>query len=349
MKILLIDDDEAMHTHSRSVLQSAGHELITASDGEEGLRRIRVENPDLVILDYLMPVKNGVDTFRELQADPIYQTHRDTPVIMLTAVNHPAKEVARLLEQGLDVFLEKPFGKKELINIIENTYITNSIKVRNRKLKELAESSRNFLENLVESCPVAILTTNRAGEVQFASQAVNDILGYSSEAIQGQYLHKVLNIKATVFKDLAARAEQHDSMVRYELTVESKNGQKIPMGLTFSELKDNFRKSQGLLVVGQDLSDQKRLEKELVEKERLAAITESLATINHQINNPLTPILGNVQLILNEKNSLDKNHVRKLDIIKTNAKKISEIIKKFNKMVEPIRKRYYDEVNMLDI
>ena len=91
------------------------------------------------------------------------------------------------------------------------------------------------------------------------------------------------------------------------------------------------------------------MEQELLEKERLTAITESLATINHQINNPLTPILGNVQLLLKDRNQMDSRHVKKLDVIKNNATKISEIIKKFNRLSEPIRQRYYDDINMLDI
>ena len=103
------------------------------------------------------------------------------------------------------------------------------------------------------------------------------------------------------------------------------------------------------MVVGQDLSDHKRLEKELLEKKRLEAITESLATINHQINNPLTPILGNLQLIRRDENIRSNNLLEKLDIIESNAKRILKIIQKFNQISKPVIKKYYGETNIIDL
>jgi nitrogen-specific signal transduction histidine kinase len=165
----------------------------------------------------------------------------------------------------------------------------------------------------------------------------------------GKKFNDLVKLPKEDFRRLVEKTKESGAFVNEEVTAVSLSGGVVPIGLTFSVLEDNSRDVIGFLILGQDLSDRKKLERELVEKERLAAITESLATINHQINNPLTPILGNVQLILSEKKTLAQNHIHKLHIIETNARKISEIIKKFNQVTEPIRRKYYDNANMLDV
>jgi PAS domain S-box-containing protein len=292
-----------------------------------------------------MPEKDGLETFHEIRNNPEYEQVRNIPVIMLTAVNQSRKIREQLLGAGLHACLEKPFGSKELLNIIDNTFVANKIRIRNERLQFLIESSRNFMENLLESCPVAIFTTDNFGRITYASKAVNTIFGLKPADIQEQRLFDVLKLRHDIV--IGFRGDREVSY--FEEPAKTRSGESVVMGFTVSALFDRDENQIGSLVVGQDLTDRKRLERELLEKERLTAITESLATINHQINNPLTPILGNVQLLLKDRNSMDSASVRKLNIIKNNARKISEIIKKFNRLSEPIRKKYYDDINMLEI
>jgi PAS domain S-box-containing protein len=344
-KILLIDDDQDTHVLMRMILQSAGYSLISAYDGADGLVKSKETNPDFIILDYLMPEKDGLETLNEIKNNPDYEQMRNIPIIMLTAVNQSPKTREQLLGAGLHACLEKPFGSKELLNIIDNTFVANKIRIRNERLQFLIESSRNFMENLLESCPVAIFTTDNLGRITYASRAVNTIFGLKVADILEQNLFEVLKLK----RNIVVGFKQDSAVSYFEETAKTNTGKNVVMGFTVSALFDCEENQIGYLVVGQDLSDQKRLERELLEKERLTAITESLATINHQINNPLTPILGNVQLLLKDTSRWDAGIVKKLEVIKSNAAKISEIIKKFNQLSEPIRKKYYDDINMLDI
>lgn len=346
--ILLIDDDENMHIHMRVVLETAGYQLISAYSSDEGLDKLLLQLPDLVILDYLMPQKTGDQTFVELKSSARFEKHRDIPVIMLTAASQSKERIELLLRKGLNAYLEKPFGNKELLNVIENTLVTNAISIRNLALRKAVENSKNFLENLVESCPVAIFTCDREGRITFASKAIEDILGYSTTEVVGRSICNFLRIGKNDLEELLVNTKVSSQVTR-GLYLRAKSGSEIPMGITYSHLHDKNDRIQGLLIVGQDLSDQKRLEKELLEKERLAAIAESVATINHQINNPLTPILGNIQLIRKEENLLTDDHIRKLDIIETNVRKISDIVQKFNCITNPERKTYYGDARIFQI
>lgn len=348
-KILLIDDDPDIHERIRIIMGKAGYQFCSAYNGNDGLNKIVTEKPDLIILDYMMPEKNGRETYEEFLTDPRYRNYQNIPVIMLTAVSQSQDEIKHLLQLGLNAYLEKPFGHKELLNIIENTFVTNEIKLKNSELKKAIENSKNFLENLIASCPVAIITTDIEGRITFYSKGAEDIFGYRSEEVLGSSIASLIspgnNIQLTMLKNI----NPFTPMVTKEIYFKSKYGKRIPMGVTFSYLKDHDENVLGLLVVGQDLTTQKRLEKERVEKERLTAITEALATINHQINNPLTPILGNIQLLRKEEEHFQARHVKKLEIIEVNAKRIFDIIQKFNQITRPLRKQYYGKTNMLDI
>jgi len=348
-QILLIDDDKDMHTHILIVLQKSGYNLISAFDGNEGLKKLLSFNPDLIILDYLMPRKDGGEIFRELKESPQYKRCCDIPVIMLTAANKPTERIKYLLEAGLNAYLEKPFGNKELLNVIENTFITNKIKVHNSTLRKAIENSKNFLENLIESCPIAIITCEPDGKITFASKAIENILGYLTFEILGKSVYELLGTSEEVLTERLENTERPNELVTNGIYVEAKSGIQIPMGITYSYLRDKNGDIQGLLFVGQDLSAQKQLEKELLEKERLTAITQSFATINHEINNPLTPILGNIQLIQKEDSLLSDDHKKKLEIIETNVRKISDIVHKFNCISKPKEKTYYGNSNIFEI
>ncbi|RMF67386.1 MAG: hybrid sensor histidine kinase/response regulator [Calditrichaeota bacterium] len=348
-KILLIDDDQDIHVHIRIILEKAGYQFVSAYDGKEGLAKIQSEKPDLVILDYLMPEMNGFDAYREIMTNPAYQAFRQIPVIMLTALDQSPKDVRDMLVSGIHAYLEKPFGHRELLNVIENTFVTNEIRIRNTELRKAIENSKNFLESLVESCPVIIMTTDSEGVITFASKATEEILGFRTQEVIGKPLHTFLNVKKSHITELLQQMESKPSSVTDELYLNSTFGKLVPMAFTYSNLKDQFDNILGLLIVGQNLSDRKRLEHELLEKERLKAITESFATINHQLNNPLTPILGNLQLMQKEKDQMCEGHIKRLEIIEENVRKISQIIQKFNKVTKVSTEKYYGDQNMVQL
>src|SRR5262249_48164977 len=95
------------------ILQKAEHEVLTAEEGDEGLQVARINQPDLILLDYMMPVKNGQEVFRELREN---DNTRDIPVIMITAfsTNYEIDRMAAL-RLGLDDYLTKPISPKDLV------------------------------------------------------------------------------------------------------------------------------------------------------------------------------------------------------------------------------------------
>ena len=86
-------------------LHLLGHEVVTASDGDEALEKIKTTAPDLVLLDIDMPQKDGVEVLKILRADPTYET---LPIIMVTAMKEYADRITGL-EAGADDYITKPY------------------------------------------------------------------------------------------------------------------------------------------------------------------------------------------------------------------------------------------------
>ena len=119
-KILLIDDDVDFVEATKMILESKPYEVVVAYEGEEGLRKAREGNPDLIILDIIMPVKDGFTTAEQLKADPHLSK---IPVLMLTSFTERGGETSIPASRGLELeaedYIEKPVSPEELLRRVE--------------------------------------------------------------------------------------------------------------------------------------------------------------------------------------------------------------------------------------
>ena len=119
-KILLIDDDPDFVEATKIVLENKPYEVIIAYDGNEGITKAKKEKPDLIILDIIMPVKDGFVAAEELKKDPEL---KKIPVIMLTSFSEKVSETPLSRGQGLmldtEDYIDKPVTPRELLNRVE--------------------------------------------------------------------------------------------------------------------------------------------------------------------------------------------------------------------------------------
>jgi DNA-binding response OmpR family regulator len=107
-KILIVEDEADMLSGLRDNFEYEGYQVLSAKDGEEGLRRATSEKPDLVILDVMLPKMSGTDVCKKLRA------RSRVPILMLTARGQEIDKVAGL-EVGADDYVTKPFSIRELL------------------------------------------------------------------------------------------------------------------------------------------------------------------------------------------------------------------------------------------
>src|SRR6266545_3124006 len=108
-RILIVEDEPAMVAGLRDNFEYEGYEVISAGDGAEGLERALAEEPDLIVLDVMMPRMSGLDVCKQLKTKK-----PSLPIIMLTARGQEVDKVVGL-ELGADDYVTKPFSIRELM------------------------------------------------------------------------------------------------------------------------------------------------------------------------------------------------------------------------------------------
>jgi len=119
-RILLVDDDPDFVEATKAILETKPFEVIVAYDGKEGLEKARRENPDVIILDVMMPPPDGYAVCSELKRDPRY---KKIPILLLTAVMQALPHTLYTIEMGLrteaDDYIDKPVDPAELVRRVE--------------------------------------------------------------------------------------------------------------------------------------------------------------------------------------------------------------------------------------
>ena len=112
--ILVVDDEFSVAEVLQSVLADSGHEVIMAVNGRQGLERLNERRPDLVLLDFMMPIMDGPALLRAMRQDPAY---RDIPAVVMSSL--PESAVAEAARGLYAAFLRKPFKLAAVTDIVK--------------------------------------------------------------------------------------------------------------------------------------------------------------------------------------------------------------------------------------
>lgn len=113
-RVLIVEDERHIIESLSFVLETEGFEVASELDGEAGLRRLRADPPDVLVLDLMMPKMNGIEVLKAVKADPAL---RGLPVVVLTAKGR--QQDRRMAEEiGVDAFMTKPFSNKDVLEAV---------------------------------------------------------------------------------------------------------------------------------------------------------------------------------------------------------------------------------------
>ena len=137
--ILVVEDDLDIRELISFNLANEGHQVFEANDGEVGIDKARNNNPDLILLDLMLPGIQGLDVCRIIKSD---QETKETPIIMVTALGQE-EDIVKGLETGADDYITKPFSIKVLIARV-NAVLKRSIEVGEDKSKDILINGINI-------------------------------------------------------------------------------------------------------------------------------------------------------------------------------------------------------------
>ncbi len=136
-KVLIVDDNPQNVELLQAFLESLPVKIVTAGDGVEALEQVARENPDLILLDIMMPRMSGFQVCKKLKSDP---KTRDIQVLMVTALNELG-DIEQASECGTDDFVSKPINKLELLTRVKSL-------LRVRHMKSELERALTYLNEI---------------------------------------------------------------------------------------------------------------------------------------------------------------------------------------------------------
>ncbi|MGD1939384.1 MAG: response regulator [Cyanophyceae cyanobacterium] len=192
--VLVVDDNSDLRVYVSSILKSAGYEVVTARDGNEGFRVAQAKGVDAVVTDLMMPQASGLDLIRMVREDSQLQ---GTPVILLTA---KADDDTRLegVEQGADAYLAKPFNARELLAEVRNLLALKANERRVAELNQYLTQSvlQRFLPgSMVKKAAAGELSLDLKPEPRLVTVLFSDIVGFTqlSNTLRSRKVAEVLN------------------------------------------------------------------------------------------------------------------------------------------------------------
>jgi PAS domain S-box-containing protein len=211
-----------------------------------------------------------------------------------------------------------------------------------REIERKLHQQQEFAHRLVDSFPDLILVLDTGSNYTFVSPRCREVLGYDlSETTDmkfGDRTHPedLPNLRA-LYSDLVSGRKSFASM---EVRVRNKSGDWRRILFNFSPLADEASNIEGVVLSGRDVTDLKRLEEQLIQAEKLAAMGQMLAGVAHELNNPLTAILGVTELV-RERPGLDDAMKRQLDLTHRQARRAARIVQnllEFSRPASPQKK-----------
>ena len=300
-KILIVDDYEANVRLLERNLRAAGYETVVAYDGEEALRKVVTERPDLVLLDVMLPKLDGYEVCRRLRAE---ETTAVIPVIMVTALRETEDRI-RGLEAGADDFLSKPFDRGELLARVRSLL---EIKYYRSMLAE-----REKFHAVVQDLSHGIIITDGEWRVEMASRRAAELLEQPSpEVVVGRTLPEVL-AGHTVEPSLEALRRTTERSVSVELVREEPRPPRYLAG-RYTRILGPGGALHNAALVFRDVTERRRQE----ELKR-----DFLALISHKLKTPISVVRGYLSLI--DQGRLGEVPPAVAEAVRTSLAKVKEL------------------------
>lgn len=331
-KILIVDDEEIIVRLLSMSLRSDGYETVTAFNGEQGLEKFRSEAPDIVVTDIKMPGMDGLELLKKIK-----EINVETEVIIVTG-HGDIDSTITALQYGASDFINKPVRDEALAIALERAkakiHIRERLEEYTKNLEQkIAEATAvirrksDFQRLLIHSSNDAIVAFDQEWKIVVYNPEAARIFGVKAidvinkMTIQDLYPSEIADIFMAEAKKLPAPGE----MPWKEMMLQTTDGRHIPVHYATNVLRENDE-FMGIVNFFQDLTEIKRLEKELVQSERLAAVGQTVSGLAHYVKNILIGLKGGSYVV---DVGMKKNDTAKLKIgwetIKKNIARVADL------------------------
>jgi len=310
-RVLVVEDNADMNQFVSQCLSDA-YEVISAFDGREGLEKAMRFRPSIVVSDIMMPNMSGVEMISEMRVLPELQS---TPILLLSA-KADEELMVKLLEEGAQDFIVKPFSEKDLMVRVRNLVLalqareetTHSL-AREHQAREEAELQKRLLHSLFMQAPTLIAVLRGPEHVvELANPPICEVWGRPEQEVLNRPLFAVMpELRQGIVPALLDGVLSSGvPLFRKETAVAFERAGGATETLYFNSVYSPFRNIdgdvEGIFIVASDVTAQVQAREQVnglreVAESANRAKDEFLAMLGHELRNPLSPILTALQLM----------------------------------------------------
>jgi len=282
-KLLLVDDEPLNLKLYDKMLKDFDFQVITAANGQECLEMVHEHFPDLILLDWNMPVLDGIDTLQILKKD---ESTKDIPVLMITGVMTSSEDLAFAMSIGAIDFLKKPFERLELSARVRNILLLSESLKALKKQNSSLENKNIFITSLIESIPHPVIYCSLEGILLMCNKFFVDLLSTCKTDLIGKSVYRYFMSEEVGFhvqKDV--ELVQNRVVLSYEKNVFP--GDKIFI-VSKNIVSDNQDNPIGIITVFTDISELKKANEDIVNTKKIELISSTLKLMHlNEMNNSL--------------------------------------------------------------
>jgi len=282
-KLLLVDDEPLNLKLYDKMLKDFNFQIITAANGKECLEKVNEHFPDLILLDWNMPVMDGVEALEILKKDVATM---DIPVLMITGVMTSSEDLSFAMSIGAIDFLKKPFDKLELSARVRNILLLSESLKALKEQYRLLENKNVFITSLIESIPHPVIYCSLEGIMLLCNKSFEQLLNLDKNELIGKSVYRYFQSEEVGFhvqKDI--ELAQSKMSASYEKNVFP--GDKlfiVSKNLVFND-QDN---PTGIITVFTDVTDLKKANEDIVNTKKIELISSTLKLMHlNELNNSL--------------------------------------------------------------
>ncbi|WDP92900.1 MAG: response regulator [Desulfobacter sp.] len=331
-KILIVDDEDIIVRLLAMSLRSDGYEVVTAGNGQQALEVLEKEAPDIVVTDIKMPVMDGLELLKRIK-----ELDGEKEVIIVTG-HGDIDSTITALQYGASDFINKPVRDEALAIALERAKTKIHIREQlegytknlEQKVAEATEEIRrraSFQRLLIHSSNDAIVAFDREWKIVVFNPEAARIFDVPAGDVRNKMTIEDLYLPdlAKMFKAEAEKEKRQGEMPWKEMTLNLKQGGQFPVRYAVNVLHEKGE-FVGIVNFFQDLTEIKRLENELVQSERLAAVGQTVSGLAHYVKNILIGLKGGSYVV---DVGMKKNNMEKLKdgwgTIKKNIARVSDL------------------------
>lgn len=287
--VLYIDDEEDNLIGFKYMFKKYWNVQVCLS-AEEAMQLVQETYFDVIIADQLMPGMSGVSFFENtLKRCP------ETIRIILTGYADFDAVIDAINKGHIYYYLQKPWDEEEVklivSNALENQRLERSIIENEKRFRDIAESSGDWIWEI-----------DQKREIQYSSEKVTNILEYTPDELVGKNLYELISPqdKNNSSETLEALIQTLEPIKDLEVLTETKSGNQVYLIKNGFPIINDKNECLGYRGVDKDITEYKRIQKELIQSEKLKVIGQLTSGIAHDFNNQLTGIIGNAELLLSQ-------------------------------------------------